>query len=118
MREIGHFVEEERASIRLLEFAAPAADAGRGPIFDPEQFRLEERFDERGTIDGDEWTAGPAAPQIDLPGGDFLADPALALDEHREIRASHTFDLLPQRLRLRARADEQVAFAKGELCAG
>ena len=44
--------------IGLLELAAPAANAGRGPLLDPKEFRLDERLDERRAINGDKGTAG------------------------------------------------------------
>jgi hypothetical protein len=55
-REIGDLVEEQRAVVRVLELAAPAADAGGGPLLDAEQLRLEQRFDDGGAVDGDEGT--------------------------------------------------------------
>ena len=50
-REVGYFVEEERAAVRVLELAAAAAHARGRSLFDAEQLRLEERFHECRAVD-------------------------------------------------------------------
>ena len=82
-RQIGHFVEKQRAAVGVLELAAPAADAGRRAVFDAEQLRLEQRFDERRAIDGDERTVPPAAQLVNLAGDQLLADTALPFQRAR-----------------------------------
>ena len=44
--------------VRVLELAAPAAHAGRGALLDAEQLGLQQRFDDRRAVHGDE---GPVA---------------------------------------------------------
>ena len=88
-REIGHFVQEERAAVRVLELPAPAADPRRGSLFYPEQLGLEQRFDERGAIDRDERPTSSSALLVKLARDELLAGPALAFDEHGEIGRRH-----------------------------
>ena len=45
-RQVGHLVEEQRAAVRVLELAAPAAHAGRGALLDAEELGFEQRLDD------------------------------------------------------------------------
>src|SRR6185295_16377406 len=81
---VADLVQEERASLSLLEPARPALVRAReGAALVPEQLALQQRLREGRAVDGD---AGP----IPAPGGDvdgardqLLAGAALTLDEHR-----------------------------------
>ena len=64
--QVGHLVEKQRTSIGVLELAPPPANAGRGPLLDAEQLRLEQGLDDRGAVDGDERRLTPAAQLVDL----------------------------------------------------
>ena len=77
-RQIGHFVEEQRAAVGRLELPAPAAHAGRRALLDAEQLRFEQRLDERGAVDRDERTVAPPAQLVNLPRDQLLAHAALA----------------------------------------
>src|SRR5207245_4316717 len=70
-REIGHFVQEQRSAVGVLELSAPAADTRRGAIFDAEQLRLEKRLDERSAVDRDKRPVAPATEIVNLPGDEL-----------------------------------------------
>ncbi len=106
-RQVGDFVEEQRAAVGVLELAASAAHAGGRPFLDAEELGFEQRLDERGAVDGDEGPGSPRAEVVDLAGDELLAGAALTLDEHGEIRHRHSLDALAQRPHDRARADER-----------
>ena len=91
-REVGDFVQEQRAAIGRLELASPAADAGGRAIFDAEQLGLEQRFDKRRAIDGDERAVAAPAQFVDLPCDELLADAAFAFEQHREVGDRHSLD--------------------------
>ena len=78
-RQIGHFIQKERALVRVLELAPPAAHARCRAILDAEQLRLEQRFDERGAVDGDERPCAAATRFVQLTRDQFLPRAALAL---------------------------------------
>ena len=85
-RQVGHLVEKQRAAVRRLELAAPAADAGRRAILDAEQLRLEQRIDQRRAVDGDERSVAAAAQVVDLARHELLADAGLAFQKDGEVR--------------------------------
>ena len=72
-RQVGHLVEEQRPSVRVLELPAPAADAGRRPVLDAEELRLEQRLDQRRAVDGDERPFAPPAQVVNLARDELLA---------------------------------------------
>ena len=88
-RQVGDLVEEQRAAVGVLELAAPAPHAGGGAVLDAEQLGLEQRLDERGAVDRHERPGAARAQLVDLPGDQFLARAALALDEHGEVGGRH-----------------------------
>jgi hypothetical protein len=61
----------------VFELSQPAADACRRAFFDAEEFRLEERLDERRAVDGNEWATPPPADLVNLARDQFLARAAL-----------------------------------------
>ena len=77
-REIRDFVQEHRSAIRMLELASTAANAGGRALLDPEEFRFEQRLDDRGTVDGDERPSSAPAKLVELSGDELLAGAALA----------------------------------------
>ena len=91
-RQVGHFVEEQRAAVGVLELAAAAADAGGRALFDAEQLGLEQRLDQRRAVDGDERPVAAPAQLVDLARDQLLADAALAFQQHREIGGRHSLD--------------------------
>ena len=106
-RQVGHFVEKQRAAVGVLELAPPAADAGGRPLFDAEQLRLEQRFDDRRAVDRDERPRPAAAQLVNLPRHELLAGAALAFDQHGEIGGGDTLDALAQRRHHRRRSNQR-----------
>ena len=68
-------------------------------ILDTEELGLEQGFDERGAVDGDEWTAPAAAELVNLTGDELLAGPSFAFDEHREVSPRARYDRGPRESR-------------------
>ena len=93
---IRDLIEEQPALGRQLEFAAPAFHAGRGPIFDAEELRFEQRLDQRRAIDGDEWSAMAMAVGVDFAATSSLPAPR-SLSKRTTVE--HT-DLLSTCLRI------------------
>ena len=50
-RQVGHFVEKQRAAVGVLELAAAAAHAGGRALLDAEELRFEQRLDQRRAVD-------------------------------------------------------------------
>ena len=94
-RQIGDFVQKQRAAIGSLELPSPSADAGRDAILDAEQLGFEQRFDQRRAVDRDERAVAAATQLVDLPRDELFADAALAFEQHREIRGRHALDRGP-----------------------
>jgi hypothetical protein len=59
-----------------------------------EQLRFQQRFRNTGAVEGDEGTAGPAAPGMDEAGGDLLADPAFAGNQYFRFSRAGVPDVL------------------------
>ena len=91
-RQVGHFVEEQRAAVGVLELAAAAAHAGGRALLDAEELRFEQRLDQRRAVDGDERSRAPAAELVDLPGDEFLARARFAFDQDGEVRRRDALD--------------------------
>ena len=106
-RQVRHLVEKQRALVRVLELAAPPAHAGRRPLLDPEQLRLEQRLDDRGAVDGNEGPLAPPAQLVNLPRHELLAGARFAFDEHREIGRGHALDAVAHGANREARSDER-----------
>src|SRR5262245_26125409 len=106
-REVGDLVEKQGAAVGMLELAAAAADAGRGPFLDAEQFGFEEGFNQGGAIDRDERPLPPATEVVDLPSDQLFADPAFPFQEYGEVGSRYTFNLRTQHLNGRSRADQR-----------
>src|SRR5262245_15284459 len=78
-RQVRDLVEKQRAAVGVFELPAPAANARGRALLDAEQLRLEQRFDERRTVDRDERSMATAADVVDLASDQFLADARFAL---------------------------------------
>ncbi len=83
-RQRAQFVEEQRALVRLLEPAdALLRGAGEGARLVPEQFGLDQRFGESGTVHRDERFVPAGRQAMEAFGNQFLARSALANDQNR-----------------------------------
>jgi hypothetical protein len=81
---VADLVEEERAAVGLLEQAAFGhVRAGEGASHVAEELALEQALRDRRAVDRDEGPRGARSGEVDRPGDDLLASPALAGDEHR-----------------------------------
>jgi hypothetical protein len=78
-REVGDFVEKEGALVGELEFPAPATDARRRPLFDPEELCFEQALDECRAVDRNEWSARPVTAAVQLARDQLLGGAALTL---------------------------------------
>jgi hypothetical protein len=93
-RNVGDFVEKERAAIGQLEAADFLAyGAGERAAFVAEEFRLEKAGGNRGAIDFDESAFAPRAAIVDGAGDEFLAGAGLAQNEHGGSGRSDQFQL-------------------------
>ena len=91
--QVGDFVEKERAALGMFELASPASDAGGRAILNAEELGLDQRFNDRGAVDGDEWPAAARTQLVNLASDKLFADPAFAFDEHREMGAGDARNL-------------------------
>jgi hypothetical protein len=86
-REFAHFIQKKRASIRLFEQATTLVDGpGKRPACVAEQFGFDQFLGERATVQRGEISHASRALFVDGSGDQFLADPGLANDQHREWR--------------------------------
>jgi hypothetical protein len=79
-RQVGHFIEKERTLVRVLELAPASANAGRRPILNPEQLRLEQRFDNGRAVHRHEWCPPATTQLVNLARDELLAGPRFAFD--------------------------------------
>src|SRR5262245_13401817 len=82
----------------MLELATTAAHARGCPLFDAEEFGLEQCFDDSRAIDGDERAASPTTEFVQLSRDEFLACAALAFYQHGEVRGRDSLNLRAQGL--------------------
>ena len=76
--KVGHLVEKQGSPVGLLELATTAADAGRRALLDAEELGLDQRFNQRGAVDGHERPAATGAELVNLARDELLADAAFA----------------------------------------
>ena len=89
-RHLADLVEEQRAAVRHLEQAAPAlAGARERALAEPEQLGLEQLGRDGRAVHGDERLVAPGAREVDRAGEELLADPGLAVDQHRRVELGH-----------------------------
>ena len=80
---LGDFVEQQRAAVRLLEFADAAGDrAGEGAFLVAEQLGFQQVLRDRGAVDGDEGLLRAVGAAVNVARQHLLAGPAFAGDEH------------------------------------
>ena len=80
-RNFGHFIQKNRAAVRLLESSNPAfVGAGERAFFVAEQFAFEQRRRERGTMNGDEFRFVAPAQIVNRVRRQFLSRAAFAFD--------------------------------------
>src|SRR3954454_2947767 len=91
----------------MLELAATAAHAGRGPLLDAKELGLEQRFDQRGAIDRDKRTVAPRAQLVNLARHQIFADAALAFAQDRDLGADDLRQAVAQLLHRSRRADKR-----------
>ena len=104
-RQVGDLVEKQGAAVRAFELPAAPAHAGRRPVLDAEELGLEQRLDDRRTIDWHERPAPASADFVNLPRDQLFAGAALAVDERDEIRCRHSLDAIAHGLHDRTRSD-------------
>ena len=86
--EFSDFIEEERARIRLRELACfGVISAGKRAALIAEQFALEKRFGNRGTIHRDE-AAGSRAESVKRARREFLTGTTFARDQDGAVDAA------------------------------
>ena len=67
----------------------PLGRAGERALLVAEQLALQQRLGQGGAVEADERPVPPRAARVDRPGDQFLADAALAADQHRRLRLGH-----------------------------
>ncbi|AHB08284.1 hypothetical protein U875_05335 [Pandoraea pnomenusa 3kgm] len=82
-RHVANFIEKKCPSFGFSDTPWPTllmrARIGAGCI--PKQFRLDQRFGDRSTVDGHEGLASARSAFVDGPGEDFLSGAGLALNQ-------------------------------------
>ncbi|MNY22422.1 hypothetical protein D3C86_1560330 [compost metagenome] len=119
-RNIGDFVQEQRAAGCLFELAGLAMSmaARESARRMAEQFGLDQRGRERGQVQADQRRGlrplvialraeGAPAGAVDGPRDEFLARAGLAQHQHGHVEPRHGLDLPAQPLHRRALADQQ-----------
>src|SRR5678815_1042333 len=71
-REVGDFIEKERALVRVLELSPSPSNTRGGAIFNAEELGFEQRFDNSGTVHGDKRRATAATQLVNLTRDEFL----------------------------------------------
>ena len=86
---LAHFVEEHRSAVGHFEQSpAIAMRVGEAAAEMPEELGLEQRFGHAAAVDGDQRPAAPRAALVNQARQQFLADAALAGDQHLAIAGS------------------------------
>ncbi len=89
-RHLGNLIEQQGATVGLLEFARLAlVGAGEGALLMAEQRRFEHVLGNGGAVDRDEGLAGTGRVAVDETGQLLLAGAALATDQHIRIALCH-----------------------------
>ena len=92
-REIGDLVEEERSAVGQLETPLLAVPCPReGALLVAEELGLEQGLGQGRAVDGHEGPLPARRAVVDGAGGQLLAGPALALDEHAGRAVGHLPD--------------------------
>ncbi len=92
-RHVANFIQEQRATLGLLEAAAPLRlRAGEGTAFMAKQFGFEQVFRDRCGIDGDKWPFGDGRMLVQRTRHQFLARARFTRDEHRDLALAQPAD--------------------------
>ena len=104
-----HFVEEERALVRLLEPSLPVADgAGERAAHVAEELRFEQRLGNRAAVERDEAMHAARAVLVNRARDHFLAAAGFARDEDRAARRRDGLEQLEQLRHRAALADDAL----------
>ena len=88
-RHLADFVQQQGAVLGHFEAAGAAlGGAGEGALFVAEQFAFDQRFGQRGAVDGDERPLPARAERVQRARHHFLAGAALAGDQHAGLARS------------------------------
>ena len=88
-----NFVEEDRAAVRALEKSLlPTVRASKSALFMTKQVALDQRFRNRGAIDGNVRTVPARRELVNELSRDLFSGPAFTGDQDRYIRGGDTFD--------------------------
>ncbi|MNN75188.1 hypothetical protein D3C81_1914720 [compost metagenome] len=93
------FIEEQRAAVRVFEFAdALALRAGKRAAFVAEQFGFEQLFRDCRTVERNKGFIGPRPEVVQATGDQFLAAAGFAADQHIDRQRRQVEYLPPQSL--------------------
>jgi len=115
-RDLPDLVEKQRAPVGLDE--PPVVALGRaseGPLFVPEQLRLEDRLRQRGAVDRHERAAGARRAVVDGTRQQLLAGPRFAEQQHRRLRRRRLHDDLHRPAPGQRLSDERAALLGRQL---
>ena len=105
--QLADLVEEQRASIGLLEVAPALADRpGEAALDVTEELALEELGRNRRHVDGDERLIAARTQRVRRPGEQLLARARLAADEDRQRRWRGALEVTEQRQHVRITRDD------------
>ena len=105
---LGHFVEEDRAVVRLLQRADLVPEGVGERAFDvAEQLRFEQRLGDTSAVHRDKWLVGTAGVRVNELRDEVLADPALAGDQDLRVPFRHPLRERTDRQKRDASADDQ-----------
>ena len=85
-RHIADFIEEQHPTIGFANFADIAVfiRAGKGPRLIAEKLRFNQRFWNGRAVDGDKFTAAPAAMRMQFTAEELFAAAGFAFDTQRD----------------------------------
>ena len=104
---LADFVHEDGAAMGLLERAEPVpVGTGETAADMAEELGFEQRFGQRGAVDGDERRTAAGARGVNEPGDDLFAGTALAGDENLGVTAGGVVDFVVKRENCGTRPNE------------
>ena len=106
--QVADLVQEQRPAAGEFELALAGLHSGGGPLFDAEEFRLEQRRNQRRATDRQKRSMRPATVPMDRPGDQLLARAALSENQHRPVRRRKPADALAKRRHYVAAADQAI----------
>ena len=108
-RHLADLVEQERALVRRLELSGfLPVGSGERALLVTEQLRLEQLAGKGGAVHLQELAMGARRRLVDRPGHHFLADSALASQQHCRVGGGHLGDEVSNRLHLGASTEVQL----------